>query len=74
MATTDSLSLLREAYAKWLPLVADKEWQAAIAEQFAYFAGTPTLGAAENPLEFLNRAAVLNLSDDNTSTIQVRFE
>jgi len=74
MATEDSLTLLQAAYAKWLPLVADKEWQAAIAEQFAYFARTPTLGAAENPLEFLNRAAVLNLSDDNTSTIQVRFE
>lgn len=74
MASEGCLDLLREAYALWLPLATDGAWQAAIAEQFAYFAKNPTLGSARNPLEFLNRAAVLNLSDDNTSTVQVRFE
>lgn len=74
MAAEGCLDLLKKAYAVWLPLAVDSAWQEAIAEQFAYFAENPTLGSAGNPLEFLNRAAVLNLSDDNTSTIQVRFE
>lgn len=74
MASEGCLDLLQEAYAMWLPLAADSAWQEAIAEQFVYFAENPTLGSAGNPLEFVNRAAVLNLSDDNTSTIQVRFE
>ncbi len=74
MAAEGCLDLLQKAYAVWLPLAVDSAWQEAITEQFAYFAENPTLGSAENPLEFLNRVAVLNLSDDNTSTVQVRFE
>ena len=74
MASEGCLDLLLEAYLVWLPNAVDDAWQEAITEQFTYFAENPTLGSARNPLEFLNRAAVLNFSDDNTSTIQVRFE
>ena len=71
MSEADSLEMLKISYDLWLPLVTDAEWKEAIDESFSYFSKTPTLADAENPLEFLNRMCVLNLSDDNTSTVRI---
>ena len=73
MSRPDALQILKAAYDMWLPLAADAAWRKAIEEQFEYFETTPTLADAENPLEFLNRAAVLNLSDDNVSSARIEI-
>jgi hypothetical protein len=71
MAAPNSLQIIKSAYDMWLPCVADQTWRDAINEQLEYFTHTPTLQDAQNPLEFVNRCAVLNLSDDNVSSVQI---
>jgi len=71
MAAPNSLQIIKSAYDMWLPCVADQTWRDAINEQLEYFKHTPTLQDAQNPLEFVNRCVVLNLSDDNVSSVQI---
>ena len=71
MAGPNSLEIIKSAYDMWLPCVTDEAWKRAVDEQLEYFTHTPTLQDAQNPLEFVNRCAVLNLSDDNVSSVQI---
>jgi hypothetical protein len=71
MTAPNSLQIIKSAYDMWLPCVADQTWRDAINEQLEYFKHTPTLQDAQNPLEFVNRCVVLNLSDDNVSSVQI---